>query len=117
MRTLRPGLLFLLLLALPAFSATYVVPADRELVSLSRTIVSGSVIDSHARRSATGRIETVTTVAVEEWLKGSRDARTVDIVLPGGELDGVRMTFTGAPSFSTGDRVLLFLSTNGRGDW
>ena len=115
MRTLRP--VFLFLLALPAFAVTYVVPDDRGLVSLSRAIVSGSVTATHVRRGPTGRIETVTTVAVDEWIKGAHAARTIDVVLPGGDLGDVRMSVPGVPSFAAGERVVLFLSETGRGDW
>jgi hypothetical protein len=116
MRTVQFSLLFLLALtALPVFSATYVVPQDRELVSASRAVVSGTVVSTHVRKGA--RIETVTEVAVEEWLKGGSGTRTVSIVLPGGQLGAERLTVPGVPSFASGDRVLLFLTRNGRGDW
>ncbi|HEV7238459.1 MAG TPA: hypothetical protein VGQ36_04400 [Thermoanaerobaculia bacterium] len=116
MRTIRFSLISLLALAaLPAFSATYIVPDDRDLVSAARAIVSGTVEKSHVRRS--GRIETVYEVAVEEWIKGATGARVIAIVLPGGELGDTRLTVPGVPSFKAGDRVLLFLGKNGRGDW
>ena len=115
MRTLRLPLLFLLaLLALPGSSATYVVPEDRELVPASRAIVSGTVTATHVRRGT--RIETVTEVAVEEWIKGS-GGRTAAVVLPGGQLGNERLTVPGVPRFRTGDRVLLFLTRTHRGDW
>lgn len=118
MRTLRTALLFLL--ALPAAATTYVVPDDRGLVSLSRAIVSGTVVESRVRRGPTGRIETVTMVGVDEWIKGvsaSGTGRTIDVVLPGGELDDVRLSVPGVPAFTAGERVLLFLSQTGRGEW
>lgn len=114
MRTARLSLLFLL--AFPAFSATYVVPDDRGLISAARAIVSGTVVDSEARLSKTGRIETVYEVEVEEWIKETGDS-VLQIVLPGGELGDVRMSMPGVPSFEQGERVLLFLGKNGRGDW
>ncbi len=115
MRTLRISVLFLL--ALPAAATTYVVPDDRGLISLSRAIVSGSVVETHVRRGVTGRIETVTSVAVDEWIKGANASRTIDVVLPGGELGDVRMSMPGVPTFTAGERVLLFLSRTGRGEW
>ncbi len=115
MRTARLPLLFLLILtALPVFSATYIVPEDRELVSAARAIVTGSVLSTQVRRGA--RLETVTEVAVEEWVKGS-GGRSVQVVLPGGQLGDERLTVPGVPTFRSGDRVLLFLTRNGRGDW
>jgi hypothetical protein len=116
MRTLRLFLSILLsLCALPVFSATYIVPEDRELVPAARAIVSGTVTATHVRRGVR-RIETVTEVAVEEWIKGS-DGRSVAIVLPGGQLGGRRLTVPGVPSFEAGDRVLLFLTRTERGEW
>ena len=116
MRTLRFSLFFLLsLTALPVFSATYVVPEDRELVPAARAIVSGSVSATHVRRGVR-RIETVTEIAVEEWIKGS-GGRSVSIVLPGGQLGKQRLTVPGVPVFEEGQRVLLFLTRNGRGEW
>ena len=115
MRTLRLSLILLLSLTVfPVFSATYIVPEDRELVPAARAIISGTVTATHVRRGA--RIETVTEVAVEEWLKGS-GGQSVSIVLPGGRLGSEGLTVPGVPSFQAGDRVLLFLTRNGRGDW
>lgn len=117
MRTLPFSVLFLSLLSWTAGAATYIVPDDRGLVSTAEVIVSGSVTETRVRRGANSRIETVAEVAVEEWIKGANDARTVAVVLPGGQLGDERLTMPGVPSFTPGDRVLLFLSRNGRGDW
>ncbi|MGZ8868951.1 MAG: M57 family metalloprotease, partial [Thermoanaerobaculia bacterium] len=115
MRTLRFSLLFLLVLTVfPVFSATYIVPEDRQLIPAARAIVSGTVTVTHVRRGV--RIETVTDVAVEEWIKGT-GGRSVSIVLPGGQLGNERLTVPGVPSFQSGDRVLLFLTRDGRGNW
>ena len=115
MRTLRFSLILLLwLAALPLFSATYIVPEDRELIPAARAIVSGTVTATQVRRGV--RIETVTEVAVEEWIKGT-GGRAISIVLPGGQLGHERLTVPGVPSFDAGDRVLLFLTRNGQGDW
>lgn len=115
MRTLRFSLIVVLsLAALPIFSATYIVPEDRDLISAARGIVSGTVTSTHVRRGV--RIETVTQVAVEEWIKGT-GGQSVSVVLPGGQLGEKRLTVPGVPSFTPGDRVLLFLSRDGRGEW
>lgn len=100
-----------------ADATTYIVPDDRHLIAAANVIVSGTVIDSYAQRGANGLIETATTVAIEERFKGNADARTIRIVLPGGALGEQRMSVSGVPRFSPGERVLLFLDRNGQGEW
>ena len=45
---------------------------------------------------------------VTERFKGSADAG-LDVVVPGGSVDGVRQTFSGAPVLASGSEYLLFL--------
>jgi hypothetical protein len=104
-------------LAVIAEGATYVVPDDRHLIAAAKAIVTGTVIDGYARRAANGLIETVTSVAIDERLKGDGDARTIDVALPGGAVGGERMSVSGVPRFSAGERVLLFLDRNKQGEW
>lgn len=98
-------------------AATYVVPEDRELVAAAPRIVTGTVIDTYSRRSATGSIETVTEVAIEETLKGDGVERTISMVHAGGHLGDEWMIESGAPVFARGERVLLFLDRNANHDW
>src|SRR4051812_6416796 len=97
-------------------AATYIVPTDAEMIAASKAIVVGTVIDSYSRRAENGLIETVTRVAVEEAIKGLGSAMTVDVVEWGGHLGDDWMT-ADSPVFTNGERVLLFLRANARGDW
>jgi hypothetical protein len=106
-----------LLLAANARAATFLVPDDATLVRASRAIVSGVAGASHGRRAA-GWIETVTTIHVDEVMKGTLAAGgDLDVVELGGEVDGIGYAVAGAARFTPGERVLLFLETNSRGEW
>jgi len=98
---------------LPLRAATFVVPNDDNLVSVSDSIVVGTVIDTYARRAGEGLIQTVTEVAIEETIKGGSAARVVRIVEWGGHLGSEWMTQSGAPQYTRGERVLLFLDRTG----
>lgn len=99
-------------------AATYIVPADAEMIAASKAIVVGTVVDAYTRRAETGLIETVTRIAVEERVKGiDAGTRFVEIVQWGGQLGDEWMAESGAPSFAKDERVLLFLRRNARGEW
>lgn len=98
--------------ALPA--AIFMVPSDAVLYHRADAIVVGTVDHSVTQMTPTGRIETVTTINVKEWIKGAHGAAdfSVDVHEPGGVLNG-RITFIEAvPQFTDGEEVLLFLTKN-----
>ena len=94
----------------PAALATTVAPAAfTEMVSGSQVIVHGSVVDVRARASGgRGTIETVVTVAVVTPLKGDTTAAVVFRV-PGGQVGRYRRVMVGAPTFTPGEELVLFL--------
>jgi len=103
------------LLLVPAWlSATVIIPIEfRELVTTTPVIVHGRVTDVRAafvdgRRS----VETFVTVAADEYLKGDLGEH-VTFKVPGGEIGRYRTIFVGAPGFTAGDEVVLFLRTPG----
>lgn len=112
-------LLLALLIISPALhAATYIVPTDAEMIAASEAIVTGTVVDAYPRRAENGLIETITRIAVEERVKGiDAGTRFVEIVQWGGQLGDEWMAESGAPSFTNGERVLLFLRRNARGEW
>lgn len=110
---MRRFALLALLLSLPvALRATVIVPIEfRELVTTTPVIVHGRVTDvrsafTDGRRS----VETFVTVSADEYLKGDL-GEYVTFRVPGGEIGRYRTIFVGAPGFSRGDEVVLFLKT------
>jgi hypothetical protein len=97
-----------------AVHATVILPIEfRELVATAPVIVHGQVVDVRAgwadgRRS----VETFVTIAVTEYLKGDLGER-MTFRIPGGQLGRYRTIFVGAPEFSEGDEVVLFLKYSG----
>ncbi|HEX9985045.1 MAG TPA: M57 family metalloprotease [Thermoanaerobaculia bacterium] len=114
----RSLLLVLFFLAPLARAATFLVAPDETLVRASRAIVVATAGESYSRRTASGSIETVTAMLVEEAVKGSpRAGETLTVVAPGGFVDGVGLAIAGSPRYASGERLLLMLDVNGRGDW
>jgi PKD repeat protein len=98
-----------------AHATTIVLPTDEQLVAKSPVIVSGTVTAA-TPIDHDGAIWTETTVAVERVIKGSV-SDTITVQEPGGLL-GDRITkIFGAPKFTEGERVLLFLESSPRGGY
>ena len=94
--------------------ATVLVPADvGELAREAGAIVRGRVSEIAPRWSDDRRsIETLVTIEVESALKGPL-AGTVRFLVPGGAIGRYRSVFVGAPAFSLGQHVLVFLGWRG----
>ena len=99
------------ILASPAlFAATYVVPTDAAMVSRSSAIVIAHAINSYAVDTPGRGIETVTHFTVEETIKGGEIVgSSFDLHEPGGHLGDRWKVIFGAPHFTAGERLLLFL--------
>jgi hypothetical protein len=102
-----------LMAAIPA-TATVLVPADiGELSREAVAIVRGRVVATGARWTDDHRsIDTIVTLEVERYLKGSFGA-TLQFRVPGGELGRFRSVVVGAPEFAVDDRVVIFLGARG----
>jgi hypothetical protein len=102
-----------LMLAAPA-RATVLVGAD--LGELSRDAVAiarGTVVAVEARWGDNRRtIDTIVTLEVERYLKGSFGG-TLEFRVPGGELGRFRNVVVGAPVFSVDERIIVFLGAHG----
>ena len=60
----------------------------------------------------------MTALRVDEAIRGSFAAGdVVEIVEPGGTVDGVTLVIPGAPRFAPGEKVLLFLDQREDGRW
>ncbi len=101
--------------AIPAAaSATLVISADLpELAHDARAIARGRVAAVTGRWTDDRRtIETIVTLEVERYLKGSFGS-TIEFRVPGGDLGRYRSIVVGAPEFAPGDRVIVFLGASG----
>ena len=94
--------------------ATTVVPADLgELARDARAIVVGRVVAVDGRWTDDRRtIETIVTLDVETYLKGSFGS-TLQFRVPGGVLGRYRNIVVGAPEFAANQHVLVFLGARG----
>jgi hypothetical protein len=90
--------------------ATVLVPADlgelsRESLAIARgrvVAVRGQWTDSHRA------IETIVSLQVDEYLKGSLGT-VIEFRVPGGRLGRYRSIFVGAPEFAVDQQVVVFL--------
>ncbi len=106
-------LICLMVLSIPA-RATVLIPAD--LGELSRdalAIARGRVVALDPQWNEDhGTIETIVTLEVESYLKGSLGS-TLRFRVPGGELGRFRSVVVGAPAFAVDQRVVVFLGARG----
>jgi len=97
-----------------AARATVVVPADlnqlsREAVAIAR----GHIVAVEPQWKDDRRgIETLVTLETETYLKGSLGS-AVQFRVPGGSLGRFRSVVVGAPQFTVGQHVILFLGSHG----
>jgi hypothetical protein len=94
--------------------ATVLIPADLgELARDARAIARGRVIAVDPQWTDDRRtIETIVTLDVEAYLKGSF-GREVRFSVPGGLLGRYRNIVVGAPQFTVGQHAIVFLGARG----
>ncbi|HEY8131950.1 MAG TPA: M57 family metalloprotease [Thermoanaerobaculia bacterium] len=108
----------LCLFASAASAATFLVPSDESLVRASKAIVVATAGASHSRYAPGGWIETVTAMRVDEAIKGElRSGDAFEVTELGGAVGQIAYVVAGSPQYAAGERVLLFLETNDRGEW
>ncbi len=113
-RKFRPLLLLSLLLLASDAWATVLIPADlgelsRDALAIARGRVTA--LDTQWTEDR-GTIETIVTLEVESYLKGSLGS-TLRFRVPGGELGRFRSIVVGAPAFAVDQRVVVFLGARG----
>ena len=93
---------------------TVLVSADlSELARDARAIARGRVVAVEARWTEGRRtIETLVTLETESYLKGGL-GETVQFRVPGGVLGRFRNVVVGAPHFTAGERIIVFLGARG----
>ncbi len=91
-----------------AASITLALDLD-ELIDASEVVVLGTVIERHSHYNAQRQIVTDVTLRVEDVMKGSA-ARGDDIVVRrlGGEVGDIGMRVEGEPTFTEGERAVVF---------
>ena len=96
--------------------ATTLVATDvPEMSREARAVALGRVVAVDSQWSADRRrIETVVTLAAEEYLKGGLGS-SVQFAIPGGELGRYRQIVVGAPRVQVGERIVVFLGARAPG--
>jgi hypothetical protein len=85
----------------------------KQLVKGADVIVSGKVKEKKSSwNEKKTRIYTRTTVEVDEYLKGQRTGKSIEIKTLGGEVGDVGEVYTHMPTFDKDEEVLLFLEKN-----
>jgi hypothetical protein len=84
-----------------------------EMISRSTAIVRGKVAGSYAALSGPA-IYTHYSIQVSERLKGGGSG-SIEVVVPGGVANGLRMSVSGAPVLNPGDEFVFFLYTGKSG--
>ena len=115
-RSTVAGVLFALVTS-SVMAATYVVPSDRDMVRRADAIVIATASSSRPQLNARGSVETVTSLSIEQVLKGAFIQSSVDIHEPGGIYGDRAVLIPGVPHFEPGERLLLFLSRTPNGGW
>jgi len=84
-----------------------------DMIAKSMSIVRGKVTTSYAAFSGPV-VYTHYTIQVSERFKGAA-GNSVEVVVPGGVVNGRRQSFAGAPWFNQGDEFVFFLWTSKAG--
>ena len=98
-------------LAIGTSSATTLVRLSfSKMVAGSERVLVGTVVALEPTRDASGVfIHTNVRIAVERQLRGQGPGEIL-VRTPGGQLDGQAVVAHGAPSFTIGEKVLVFLT-------
>ncbi len=113
MRRHVTAVLWLLMTLLPAGAATLERLTMEEMIDLSSAVMRGRVSSSWSQAKG-GNLSTVYRIQVTERFK-SAAAATIDIILPGGSLNGTRQSFPGVPQLTQGKEYMIFVWTDANG--
>jgi hypothetical protein len=102
-----------LTLTVPLSALTVTPLSFSALVQQSTAVVQGHVVDVRAQWTADRRgIESLVVIEAAGYLKGDLGEH-VTVRVPGGRVGSLVNIIPGAPRFTAGDRVVLFLTTDG----
>lgn len=106
--------LVILLGTLPAHATVLVYKDLDDLVREADGVVIGTVRRVESADLGTGNVYTFVTLGELELLHGRHDREELTLRLEGGRVGRYGVRVEGSPSFAPGQRMLLFLSGNGR---
>jgi len=107
------GAALALSLAPPAMATTMLAQDVAALTRSSDAVVHGKVKKVESRWTSDHRqIVTDVTIDVNEFIKGMGN-KTVVVMQPGGEVDGIGQKVSGLASFAPGEEVVVFLERQG----
>jgi hypothetical protein len=113
-QVLRGALLAVLVVASPANGSVVQALELQELVAHADRIVLGRVLFSESFRRPDGQLGTWHRIAVERELRGSvPDEQEVIVETLGGQIGDIAMRIEGEPTFTVGERVLVFMRDGG----
>lgn len=84
-----------------------------QLIERSTAIVRGTVLDAYPMQRGSV-IYTTYRVRVSQTLKGAAPS-TIEISVPGGQMNGVRQSFSGSPTLDRGVEYVVFVWTSRSG--
>lgn len=96
-------------------ATTYIVPEDRELIRMSDAIVVARAATPVSEPHPYFGIVTRTPLVIEEVLKGDVQG-VIEIVEPGGALNGRFVAVSDSATYAEGERALVFLGRHD-GNW
>jgi hypothetical protein len=105
----------LCLIPLAAFSQS--VPADPGTLAVHSDIVVVGKVGSRISEwtSDRSRIQTRVTIAVTDAIKGTGVPEAIEVVVPGGEVDGVGEWYSHTTRFAQDEDVVLFANSDHQG--
>ena len=99
----------------PQVESSVVELSLQQLVEGSTHCVRGVVVSQDtAWTEAGGMLETTYTLQVSETLLG-QESPSINVTIPGGDKDGVRIRNAAAPVYELGEEVVAFLRTTPQG--
>jgi hypothetical protein len=106
-------------LFLPLSVICQTVPADPGKLALQSDLVVVGTVGSRTSEwnADRSRIQTRVTISVNETIKGGSVPPTVEVVVPGGEIDGVGEWYSHTTRFDKNEDVVVFAKKDSRGEY
>jgi len=101
----------IVLLGQPKTSRTDALTRDAEVIVVGKV---GQVVSTWTNNRT--KIETRVTVAINQTIKGNAPGNSIEVVIPGGEIDGVGEWYSHSARFERDEDIVLFAKKekNGR---